>query len=363
MIDDHDPDDIWDVPGAGPRRTPRPARAEALGASSPAAEPARPRAGSRQPARWVEDPVAEPAAAARTAPLAGGGPSDATEPRPPRSWLTSIALVAVGAVLGGGAAAAATRATDPGPTVTPTTVAVGARSSSPSSSAASVPPPTGAATTTTVGLSDQVPTTAPPAPSGAGDDGQVAAALGPLTMPSDCGLPFGVAESLPNGARAYRGGVHEGIDFICGEKGRNAVAALDGQVVVANSSYVDPTNAEREEILATAKALGRTPQWTLAMLFGRVVVIDHGIRPGAGHVVTIYAHLNEIDPAIKPGRHVRAGDRLGEIGNLGTETAATGGTRPQSIHLHWEIHIDERFLGQGASPARTDQIYRTLFGR
>ncbi|MBX3313666.1 MAG: M23 family metallopeptidase [Actinobacteria bacterium] len=195
------------------------------------------------------------------------------------------------------------------------------------------------------------------------NDLAAAEALAPLTLPSDCGLPFGVAESLPNGERAYRGGVHEGIDFICGERGRDAVAALDGQVVMANQSYEDPTNAEREEILATAKSLGYTPPWTLAMLFGRVVVIDHGIRPDVGHVVTIYAHLEQIAPGIQPGRHVTAGQRLGEIGNRGTETAATGGTRPQSLHLHWEIHVNGHFLAEGANLQETDEIYRKLFGR
>lgn len=191
----------------------------------------------------------------------------------------------------------------------------------------------------------------------------IATALAPIiTLPSDCGLPLGVAESLPNAARAYRGGVHEGIDFICGEHGRDAVAAMDGQVVVADDSFTDPQPDERLEILDTAKALGRTPPWTLAMLFGRFVVIDHGIHEGVGHVVTIYAHLNAIDPAIRPGLHVRAGDRIGEIGNAGTESAGTGEVRPQAIHLHWEIHIDDTFLGQGQSAEATSDIYARLFG-
>lgn len=208
-------------------------------------------------------------------------------------------------------------------------------------------------------------TTRPPAPQGSvADDLAKAEKLAPATvLPSDCGLPVGHPQSFPNDARSYRGGIHQGIDFICGERGRDAVTALDGQVLIADRSYEDPTNEEREEILATGKALGYTPPWTLAMLFGRVVVIDHGIQPDIGHVVTIYAHLEEIDPAIRPGLRVKAGDRLGEIGNRGTETAATGGTRPQSIHLHWEIHIDDHFLGEGADAAETETIYRTLFGR
>ena len=209
------------------------------------------------------------------------------------------------------------------------------------------------------------PNTVPgPVPTrGTTTDIALAAALSPLKLPSDCPLPLGIAESLPNTARAYRGGVHEGIDFICGEYGRNAVAAMDGQVLLANASFVDPTPDERLEILNVAKQIGRTPPWTLAMLFGRFVVLDHGIRPGVGHVVTIYAHLNKIDQSIVPGHRVRAGDRIGEIGKAGTESAGTGEVRPQAIHLHWEIHVDDHFLGQGMSSSETSNIYAKLFGR
>ena len=191
----------------------------------------------------------------------------------------------------------------------------------------------------------------------------VASALSPMQLPSDCTLPLDNPESLPGADRGYRGGVHEGIDFICGERGRSAVAALDGRVVMANGSYVDPEPDEREEILDIAQSIGETPPWTLAMLFGRFVVIDHGIRPGAGHVITIYAHLDEIDPSIRPGLSVDAGQRLGEIGNLGTESAATGADRPQSLHLHWEVHVDDEYLGAGTSSADTRAIYAELFGR
>jgi len=228
--------------------------------------------------------------------------------------------------------------------------------------APSATPSTDVATTTTA------PTTAVPATSaaptaGTRNDLALATALGPVKLPSDCPLPLGIPEDLPNAARAYRGGVHEGIDFICGEYGRTAVAAMDGQVLVADDSFVDPTPDQRLEILNIAKQIGHTPPWTLAMLFGRFVVLDHGIKPGVGHVVTIYAHLNKIDPAIVPGHHVNAGDRIGEIGKAGTESAGTGEVRPQAIHLHWEIHVDDHFLAEGSSSSETSAIYAELFGR
>lgn len=51
---------------------------------------------------------------------------------------------------------------------------------------------------------------------------------------------------------------------------------------MANGSYVDPEPDEREEILDIAESIGETPPWTLATLFGRFVVIDHGSARGPG---------------------------------------------------------------------------------
>lgn len=131
---------------------------------------------------------------------------------------------------------------------------------------------------------------------------------------------------------------------------------------MANGAFIDPDPADRSALLDEAQELGRTPPWTLAMLFGRFVVLDHGVIPGAGHVVTIYAHLEAIDPQVVPGRSLEAGDPIGEIGNTGTETAATDGDRARSLHLHWEIHIDDIPLGFGLSFDSTVTVYRALTG-
>lgn len=236
----------------------------------------------------------------------------------------------------------------------------GSASSTPATTATST---TLATTTPPVVTSTSTSTSASPR-SAKHDWDAVAATLAPqLRLPSDCPLPLDEPESLPNADRAYRGGVHEGIDFICGERGRNAVAAMAGRVVMANNSFEDPDPTDREAVLAIAKQLGYTPPWTLAMLFGRFVVIDHGDIEGAGHVVTIYAHLDSIDPGLRVGKKIPAGTRLGEIGNRGTETGATRGARARSIHLHWELHVDDDFLGEDLDAAGTRRVYAELFGK
>ncbi len=183
----------------------------------------------------------------------------------------------------------------------------------------------------------------------------------PAVRPTDCEFDPGASESLPNAARSYRNGIHQGIDFICAEQGRTATAALAGRVATVVRDYVEPTPADRGALLDVAAQIGRTPPWLLNSLYGNFVVLDHGYVDGVGHVITIYAHLESVEADVVAGVQVASGQTLGQIGNSGTATAASGGDRPQSIHLHWEIHIDDVFLGAGLSADETRQVYAELF--
>lgn len=179
----------------------------------------------------------------------------------------------------------------------------------------------------------------------------VAQALGAVVAsPTDpqCPLSLGFGQ-LPGAARAYRNGTHQGIDFGCGAADRSAFAIADGTVVYLVDDYQDPSVPEREALLQRAGIAGFTPHWTLLMLYGNVVIIDHGEIPGAGRVVTISAHLEEVDPAVSLGATVTQGQRLGELGNRGTNASALGirGANDPSLHLHWELFIDNWYLGSG----------------
>lgn len=199
--------------------------------------------------------------------------------------------------------------------------------------------------------------------SGTRDWSALASVLGPLAVPSDCPLPLAQPGLMPNSDRSYRGGIHQGIDFICLEYGHVATTPLAGRVLLSVATYDDPSPEDRVKILDEARSLGYTPPYTLQFLFGRFVVVDHGVIDGVGHVVSIYAHLQEVDPAVRPGVMLSAGAVVGRIGNSGTETAATGGTRPQSIHLHWELYIDDVAFPSGLGEAATSSAVAQLFGR
>jgi murein DD-endopeptidase MepM/ murein hydrolase activator NlpD len=98
--------------------------------------------------------------------------------------------------------------------------------------------------------------------------------------------------------------LHAGIDII-NLPGTSVYAAADG--IVAR--------------------VGRYP------VHGNLVVIDHGEQPQhPGSWVTIYGHLDEL--TVERHDHVRAGERIGTLGNSGERT-----TGP---HLHFEVRIENQ---------------------
>jgi len=159
-----------------------------------------------------------------------------------------------------------------------------------------------------------------------------------LSVPSE-------SELLPEAAREYRAGIHEGIDFPA-DAGTPVIAAGDGVVVRADQDFVDWTDEDRAAALADAVGLGRTPARTLDLIRGRQVWIDHGRG-----IVSRYAHLESV--GVAAGRHVRGGDIIGAVGSSGYPE---GGP-----HLHFEIRIGESYLGDGLAPAELARALRETF--
>lgn len=188
---------------------------------------------------------------------------------------------------------------------------------------------------------------------------EIAATLD-LDLPSTCPLPLDTPRLLANAPREYRAGVHRGIDFMCEGLGFEATAAADGVVVFARDGFVDASTPARDGVLDIAIDLGHTPTWTLAMMYGRFVVVDHGEVDGVGHVVTLYAHLDEVAPEMVEGSTVVRGQLVGTIGNSGTSHAARGSD--DALHLHWEIYIDDVFLAAALDEDDTRAVYAELFG-
>jgi len=191
--------------------------------------------------------------------------------------------------------------------------------------------------------------------------GKIALNSVPPIEPS-CRFPAREPSSLPNAARPYRNGTHRGVDFVCNQRGLDAYAFAEGQVAMVVRDYEDATPPNRNALLRSGVDLGDTPHWTLMMLYGNFVVIDHGDLPDIGRSYTIYAHLEEVDPAVVLGQPIRMGARVGEVGNRGTNDAASGTTaqNPRSLHLHWELHTEGQYLGAGLTAEESETAYRLL---
>jgi murein DD-endopeptidase MepM/ murein hydrolase activator NlpD len=137
---------------------------------------------------------------------------------------------------------------------------------------------------------------------------------------------------LPNSARDYRAGFHEGIDFVA-KTGTAVLAAKAGTIARIDTGFTDWTAAQSQAAFDAAHALGHTPEATLDRIRGRQVWIDHG----AG-IVTRYAHLSAVAP-LRVGDVVAAGQPIGAVGSSGYPE---GGP-----HLHFEIRDGDGFYGDG----------------
>lgn len=173
------------------------------------------------------------------------------------------------------------------------------------------------------------------------------------------------ASRLPNTPRAYRQGIHRGIDFFA-PWGTPVRAVAEGTVIQAEHTFQEVAPALRDTLLAAAWRLGRTPSDVFNhILLGQAVYIDHGFDLVPGYrVVSIYAHLAQIQPEIRPGVKVKTGQLIGQTGNTGTEDSTLG--KRSGAHLHWELILQDQsgeyYLGQGLGYDELYPLLVTIFG-
>ena len=149
---------------------------------------------------------------------------------------------------------------------------------------------------------------------------------------------------LPNAPREYRNGTHEGVDFYTDfacltiDHNTPVLAAKTGLVIRADR---DSAGLTADEYVA-AEAAGFQGDAVLDRFRGRQIWIDHG-----NGIVTRYAHLSAVAAGIEVGDVVRAGAVIAFVGESGTpESIFAPGT---DEHLHFEIRIDDSYLGAGAA--------------
>jgi murein DD-endopeptidase MepM/ murein hydrolase activator NlpD len=165
--------------------------------------------------------------------------------------------------------------------------------------------------------------------------------------------------SYPGARRLYRNGIHEGVDLYGTDApgvsmGSNVNAIAAGRVARADTSYVEMLPAEYEAAIARTFAEHRTPPDLVDAFLGRQVHVVHS----AG-VESRYGHLGAVARGITPTVTVEMGETVGKVGVSGTSAGAYG--TDDGVHLHFEIWIDGRYVGQGLSLYETMRIWQALF--
>ena len=168
------------------------------------------------------------------------------------------------------------------------------------------------------------------------------------------------SQVMPNAPRAYRRGVHEGVDFYDGdvctkiEAGTPVRAAYAGVIIRADIEYESPTREDFARVAAVISSQGEGDAEILDFYRGRQVWISHG----AG-IVTRYAHLGGIAEGLSVGISVKGGQVIGHVGESGTpESVVNPGTQN---HLHFELRIEDNFLGQDLEVDGVRAAYELLF--
>ncbi len=161
---------------------------------------------------------------------------------------------------------------------------------------------------------------------------------------------------LPGAPREYRRGVHEGVDFYgsynCTAIGLDTevLAAQGGTVVRADWAYQDLTGETLAELMERVEREGSSSPDATDIFRGRQVWIDHGEG-----IVTRYAHLNRIAQGVVVGAEVAQADLIAYVGESGTPASVTEpGTE---VHLHFEVRVGDRYLGQELGPAQARSLY------
>lgn len=143
--------------------------------------------------------------------------------------------------------------------------------------------------------------------------------------------PYTNAAAMPEAARTYRGGVHEGMDFSAAQ-GTPVVAVGAGQIVRADTDYIEPSLASLRALSTLTEQLHFTPDNILDTFRGRQIWL---LLPG--NVIIRYCHLSSSKVTV--GQKVAAGEVLGATGSSGTIDGAK--------HLHFEIRVGNTYLGSG----------------
>jgi murein DD-endopeptidase MepM/ murein hydrolase activator NlpD len=163
--------------------------------------------------------------------------------------------------------------------------------------------------------------------------------------------------------RLYRHGIHKGTDFFH-DPGRGTIVSMGtpvyaadaGKVIRSDQNFQDMNAAVYSRVIGECHSTHQSSEKNEDLLRGCQVWIDHG-----NGLITKYAHLDKAKPGLKTGTKVSGGDLIGFVGVSGTGENLPG--RGKHPHLHFEVWLDGKYVGNGLTPSETIGVYEDIFGR
>lgn len=175
---------------------------------------------------------------------------------------------------------------------------------------------------------------------------------------------------VPGDPRAYRKGVHQGIDFYQTRSGDPIYAAAPGVVIRIDHEYKPIDKKVRDELLkfcesrwnGTPGSVGVPPVEepygnVLDKLSGRQVLIYHGKNAQNEPIISLYAHLSDVGPHLAQNELVTIDTIVGYLGNTGTSGEANQTPQIEN-HLHLELFVG----GMYWTPKSSSEIGRKQSG-
>ncbi len=158
---------------------------------------------------------------------------------------------------------------------------------------------------------------------------------------------------MPGAPRHYRLGIHEGIDFYWAS-GTPVYAVASGTVIRATVGYERPSETAFNYRRAENIELGYTSPENLDFYRGMQIWIAQ-----EDGFVARYVHLSEIRWDVVEGTAVAAGQQIGLVGNTGSPASIN--SEPEDAHLHFDLWLDDYYLGQFLRPIETRELLEQLF--
>lgn len=169
---------------------------------------------------------------------------------------------------------------------------------------------------------------------------------------------------VPGDPRHYRKGIHQGIDFYETRRGDPVYAAAPGVVLRIDHDHQALDIDFRNEMLAHCKTTWNgTPGSVKLMpveepygdvldkLRGRQVLVYHGKNARNEPIISMYAHLSDVNSELMPFTIVDTETLLGYIGNSGTSGEVEKNPNKEN-HLHMELFVG----GMYWTPKAPDEI-------